>query len=93
MSSEQASFRRVTSTISRIVESYCDNCGLFIGASPLQWVVTVVEKLHRCPPSHATGMTSEQLELMMKESSEKETKLLPGSNAQKGIGDGFEETR
>lgn len=48
MSHQGASFRRVSSTSSRLVESYCCLCGLFIAASPAQSIIEVMEALHRC---------------------------------------------
>lgn len=76
MSSEHASFRRVTSTTSRIVESYCDDCGTFIAASPSLCIVIAIEQLHHCPPSQETRITREQLELLMKELGAREPSLL-----------------
>lgn len=46
--SEAGSFRRVTSTVSRMIESYCSNCGLFVAGSPAQKIIEIMERLHQC---------------------------------------------
>lgn len=33
----------------RLIESYCEGCGLLIAASPLAAVLTTMERLHVCP--------------------------------------------
>jgi hypothetical protein len=36
---------------SRVVESYCPNCGLFIGASTNPGLLAAAEHIHTCPES------------------------------------------
>jgi hypothetical protein len=48
MSSKSKSFHRVSSTSSRLIESYCSACGLFIAGSPRLQIIEMMEKLHQC---------------------------------------------
>jgi hypothetical protein len=36
---------------SHVVESYCPNCGLFVGASPNPKLLSAAELAHTCPES------------------------------------------
>ncbi len=36
---------------SHVIESYCPNCGLFVGASPNLKLLAAVELVHSCPQS------------------------------------------
>jgi hypothetical protein len=75
MSSLAPSFRRVSSTTSRLIESYCSDCGLFIASSPAQQTLEMMEQLHRCQTS--TGEVSrEQVERLLRELSARETDLI-----------------
>ena len=51
MSSKSTSFHRVSSTSSRLIESYCSACGLFIAGSPRLQTIEIMEKLHQCQAS------------------------------------------
>jgi hypothetical protein len=33
----------------RLIESYCEGCGLLIAASPRTQILAVIERLHTCP--------------------------------------------
>jgi len=48
-SSTQRAIHRINVRIPRLVESYCEGCGLLIAASPSKKILAVMEKLHKCP--------------------------------------------
>ena len=48
MASDQIPFRRVRSTASRLLQSYCVNCGDFIAAAPNHRLLETIETLHKC---------------------------------------------
>lgn len=75
MSPERASFRRVTSSSSRLIESYCGNCGLFIAGSPAQRVLEVMEQLHRCQ-AQVEVLSRKHVEHLLQELSARENDLL-----------------
>ncbi len=69
------SFRRVSSTTSRLIESYCSTCGLFIAASPAQNIIETMERLHQCL-APLPEMSRESIETLMQELATKEQQLL-----------------
>lgn len=73
MSPERASFRRVTSSSSRLIESYCENCGLFIAGSPAQRILEIMEQLHRC---QVEVLSRKHVEHLLQELSAREDDLL-----------------
>jgi hypothetical protein len=75
MSSESASFRRVSSTSSRLIESYCSACGLFIAASPNLGTIEIMENLHECQAA-LTGASRQNVDSLMRELAAKEGELL-----------------
>jgi len=52
--------RKVSAHTPKLVESYCPGCELLIAASPFSWVLTLMEKLHRCPVYFRYGKSGEQ---------------------------------
>lgn len=75
MASEHSSFRRVTSTSSRLIESYCENCGLFIAGSPAQRILEIMEQLHRCQ-AQVDILSRKSVEHLLEELSAREGDLL-----------------
>lgn len=75
MPPERASFRRVTSTSSRLIESFCENCGLFIAASAAQSIIELMERLHRCQPP-PESVSREGVEHLLQQLSAREGDLL-----------------
>lgn len=75
MPPERASFRRVSSTSSRLIESYCENCGLFIAASPVHRTLEVMEGLHRCKAQFEV-LSRKSVEHLLQELSARESDLL-----------------
>ena len=75
MSSERASFRRVSSSSSRLIESYCGNCGLFIACSPVQRILELMEQLHRCQVQ-VEVLSRKHVEHLLQELSAREDDLL-----------------
>jgi hypothetical protein len=75
MSPLAPSFRRVSSTTSRLIESYCSDCGLFIASSPAQQTLEMMEQLHRCQTS-TEEVSREQVERLLRELSARETDLI-----------------
>ena len=63
--SEAGSFRRITSTVSRMIESYCSNCGLFIAGSPAQKIIEIMERLHQCQAPFQDLSRSRMEQLML----------------------------
>jgi hypothetical protein len=41
--------RKASLYCARLLESYCEGCGLLIAASPLATILTVMERMHVCP--------------------------------------------
>jgi hypothetical protein len=75
MSSESASFRRISSTSSRLIESYCSHCGLFIAGSPALKILERMENLHQCQtPSH--DVSRESVDRLLRELAAKENDLM-----------------
>ena len=66
MSSSAPSFRRVSSTTSRLIESYCSDCGLFIASSPTERIIAIMENLHQCQ-SPVPEMSRESIEGLLQE--------------------------
>ena len=76
MSSDQVSFRRMTSQSSRLIESSCANCGVFIAATPSTRLLESLENLHHCPSSSEEAMTRDRLADLLRELSRRESDLL-----------------
>jgi len=75
MPSEPSSFRRVSSTSSRLIESYCDNCGLFVAGSPAEKILEIMERLHQCAPQ-VEALSREHVDRLLRELSSKEHLLI-----------------
>lgn len=75
MASVSPSFRRVSSTSSRLIESYCSNCGLFVAGSPAHCILEVMERLHQCQVM-LPEMSRQRIEALMEELASKEQLLL-----------------
>lgn len=75
MSYEPSSFRRVSSTSSRLIESYCENCGLFVAGSPAEKILEIMERLHRCVPQ-AEALSRDNVDRLLRELSSKEHLLI-----------------
>lgn len=74
MPDEGASFRRVSSTSSPLIESYCRSCGLLIAASPALNVVELMEGLHRCQGPYKE-LSRERVDSVLRELAAKEGDL------------------
>lgn len=75
MSAEHTSFRRVSRTSSRLIESYCEDCGLFIAGSPAQPILEVMEHLHRCQ-AQLEVLSRKHVDHLLQELSAREDDLL-----------------
>lgn len=74
MSHQGASFRRVSSTSSLLIESYCCTCGLFIAASPAQGIIQIMEGLHRCQGPYGE-LARDSVDRLLRELAAKEVAL------------------
>jgi hypothetical protein len=70
MSSERASFRRVSSSSSRLIESYCGDSG-----SPAPRVLELMEQLHHCQVQ-VEVLSRKHVEHLLQELSAREDDLL-----------------
>ena len=75
MSPSASSFRRVSSTTSRLIESYCSDCGLFIASSPTEEIIELMERLHQCQ-APLPEMSRESIEALLQELARKEQQLV-----------------
>lgn len=75
MSPSASSFRRVSSTTSRLIESYCSDCGLFIASSPTEEIIALMERLHQCQ-APLPEMSRESIEALLQELARKEQQLV-----------------
>lgn len=46
---EKSFIRRVSTQTNRLLESYCNSCGLLVAASPKRRFLDLAEKVHICP--------------------------------------------
>ena len=75
MDSDQVPFRRVSTTGSRLVQSYCITCGEFVAAAPISRLLEAIETLHKCGAWSLEAAPRQELDHLLLALSAKEPAL------------------